>query len=930
MDLSSIELPVFVSLTVILGTALVALLVDYLKGSNEQLREHNIELRVRREEDNRRSLTEIRLLREHMANSADLVSYIDHPRTGEAPHPEARPEAPPVVVNVAPAQPTPAVAPEVIEQAVERAVRSVTAEKPAEEPPPIREKSPAEAAAPVEVPQAPDSLLDHVIVATMPGGEVEHVVLYERPPVEVRPEREKKAEYVTSEEETYEPVVETAPTAKVEIKTEPAQAPGIPVAPPDVKAEPPEPLITAGAPIEPVSEPVVITAAAGRQEGPTPEPAPLIPAEMTAAGTQEPDTRQVPLPEPIPEKAQPVQVPLFAGAQPERGLPTSDVVPLPEPVLPALASAPLVPQLSPLEGVDRIVVIPRTAGSGPSIGPAPAANVIQLATPGLSAPTSVTAFQQTSSVLEAERIVVIPSTAHEALSIGPAWAGEIPQAEPVLVVTAHAAAVKHAAPLPGDERIVLMLGGARCELSREPVAVAEAVLPEPVITITTHVAAVKQASPVESADRTLVIPSAARSELLLDTPPAAGIKLREIKLAGSAAAASRSAASAGRSDRILVMPRTVRAESAGEPGSAAEIRLSEPEPLAPAANAAATPASPLESTGRIIVITRAARDGQTGQPFAAPAVDLPHPVAAVPKSPAPVAAASVSFSEDHSVAIPALPCEVESLRAAGPSPTTEVGPAAPAPGAFFAAAGETESLSINPEIPHADGTGTISEPGSADFFDPAVSAAPGATPRVKGTPASVESRLGPQIVKKSGLRILREQTHEAAQAEVRPAARLPRGVCETSEIDRFARSDEPISGVVIVVGVNDYPSLAQSQPKGVIRELSESIDRLIASLVTKEDFACRRSSEEFLVVFPYIGGAVAQRRIQHVAEKLWDFQLRSLASLPVLFSWGAAIVVDEGLSEALAIAIEEMDKTRNSRRGFDVTGMRPRRRAVNF
>lgn len=53
MEPGTLELQVFVSLIVILGTAFVALVCDYLKGSNEHLREHNIELRVRKEEQER-------------------------------------------------------------------------------------------------------------------------------------------------------------------------------------------------------------------------------------------------------------------------------------------------------------------------------------------------------------------------------------------------------------------------------------------------------------------------------------------------------------------------------------------------------------------------------------------------------------------------------------------------------------------------------------------------------------------------------------------------------------------------------------------------------------------------------------------------------------------------------------------------------------
>lgn len=53
MDLGALELQIFVSLVVVLGSAFVALICDYLKGNNEQLRERNIELRVRTEERER-------------------------------------------------------------------------------------------------------------------------------------------------------------------------------------------------------------------------------------------------------------------------------------------------------------------------------------------------------------------------------------------------------------------------------------------------------------------------------------------------------------------------------------------------------------------------------------------------------------------------------------------------------------------------------------------------------------------------------------------------------------------------------------------------------------------------------------------------------------------------------------------------------------
>jgi hypothetical protein len=53
MDFGTLEIQIFVSLAVVLGTAFVAFLCDFLKGNNEQLRERNIELRVRQNERER-------------------------------------------------------------------------------------------------------------------------------------------------------------------------------------------------------------------------------------------------------------------------------------------------------------------------------------------------------------------------------------------------------------------------------------------------------------------------------------------------------------------------------------------------------------------------------------------------------------------------------------------------------------------------------------------------------------------------------------------------------------------------------------------------------------------------------------------------------------------------------------------------------------
>ena len=71
--------------------------------------------------------------------------------------------------------------------------------------------------------------------------------------------------------------------------------------------------------------------------------------------------------------------------------------------------------------------------------------------------------------------------------------------------------------------------------------------------------------------------------------------------------------------------------------------------------------------------------------------------------------------------------------------------------------------------------------------------------------------------------------------------------------------------------------------------------------------------------------SIAQRRLFQVSEKLWDFQLRSLGQLAVMFSWGGLEVSSDSLSSAVAAARERMYQTRRNRRQSPLD----RKRVVN-
>jgi hypothetical protein len=85
-------------------------------------------------------------------------------------------------------------------------------------------------------------------------------------------------------------------------------------------------------------------------------------------------------------------------------------------------------------------------------------------------------------------------------------------------------------------------------------------------------------------------------------------------------------------------------------------------------------------------------------------------------------------------------------------------------------------------------------------------------------------------------------------------------------------------------------------------------------LIHADEFACQSSAEEFLLICPGEHGAAAQRRLSRIAQQLWDYQLRSLGTLPFLLSWGGVEVRNESIDEAIASAHDRMHETKRGRK----------------
>jgi GGDEF domain-containing protein len=138
----------------------------------------------------------------------------------------------------------------------------------------------------------------------------------------------------------------------------------------------------------------------------------------------------------------------------------------------------------------------------------------------------------------------------------------------------------------------------------------------------------------------------------------------------------------------------------------------------------------------------------------------------------------------------------------------------------------------------------------------------------------------------------------------------------------------PFSGVAVVIGINDAAALHEKLAANST-DSTGALNRMIQSMLRPEDFACQSSEEEFVLLYPAESGPSAQRRLFQVSEKLWDFQLRSLGHLSVMFSWGGLEVQNEKLGNAVESARERMQQTRRNRKSSPLEAAGGRRLVAN-
>jgi hypothetical protein len=148
-------------------------------------------------------------------------------------------------------------------------------------------------------------------------------------------------------------------------------------------------------------------------------------------------------------------------------------------------------------------------------------------------------------------------------------------------------------------------------------------------------------------------------------------------------------------------------------------------------------------------------------------------------------------------------------------------------------------------------------------------------------------------------------TYHVIQSEPQPA--WPTGMIQQPAFQELLDGGEPFSGLVVSIGVNESDS-GMWHSHG----LMQSVGSYIAGLLREKDFSCRTAYDEFIVVCCGEHGAQSQRRLNHISERLWDYQLRGIGTCSILFSWGGVEVQDQPLAEAVASAVDRMRQTKRA------------------
>lgn len=137
---------------------------------------------------------------------------------------------------------------------------------------------------------------------------------------------------------------------------------------------------------------------------------------------------------------------------------------------------------------------------------------------------------------------------------------------------------------------------------------------------------------------------------------------------------------------------------------------------------------------------------------------------------------------------------------------------------------------------------------------------------------------------------------------------VPVGMFNQWPLEVLFQITKPFTGLVVLIDV------LRIHRRGARDEsLLQSVTACVAGLLRENEFGCRTTADEFVMVCPGLEGTEAQRRLNQISEQLWEFHQRGSGVGSLVFSWGGIGTREKPLSDAIAAAVERMNRINRNR-----------------
>lgn len=156
---------------------------------------------------------------------------------------------------------------------------------------------------------------------------------------------------------------------------------------------------------------------------------------------------------------------------------------------------------------------------------------------------------------------------------------------------------------------------------------------------------------------------------------------------------------------------------------------------------------------------------------------------------------------------------------------------------------------------------------------------------------------------------------------------VPAGVCPSDALASLLEVPGAFAGSAMVIAAPDFEDVVKQHGAAAVEQFMQEILASLQGAAGQDAFLCRPSDGEFVLVWPKDRVPSPSSPMRMVTERIWDFQLRTLGNVPLIFNWGLADSKGDTLAGLLRDARESMLESRRNRRTTFTGAGRFRRQA---